>query len=159
MARLDADAGEALAGQVAEAHDGGAADGAPAHLDQPADGGHHHLGERLAVIAQPADQVVEPASRIGLEPGAEGEEGGVVGGGAGSHRQGAGDDRRIARPAPGDQPFLLLVDQRLGAIGGGLELADLDAQARVLGLGAVARADQGDGAEDGEDDGAEQRRH
>ncbi len=158
MARLDAHAGKAFAGQVAKAHHRGTADGAAAHLDQPADGGHHHLDERFTLIAQAADEEIEPAGGIGLEPGAEVEEGGVVGGGAGGQRQGAGDNRHIGRSAPGDQPLFLLVHQRLGAIGGGLQFADLAAQAHVLRLGAVAGADQGDGAEYREDDGAEQRR-
>ncbi len=159
MARLDLGAGQPLAREVAEAGDGGAADGAPAHLDQAAAGGGHHLLEMLAALAERRDELVEASGRIGLQPGGEIQKDGAVGGHAGGQRQAASDQRTVARGAPGYEPLVFLVDQRLGAIGDRLQVAHFQAQARILRLGAVARADELHGGEHREGDGADERRH
>ena len=131
MARLDLGAGEAVAGEVAEADDGRAADGAAA---RPRSAGRA-LVATTRLKGSPRSRsraigAIEAAGRIrasarcrrrGRRRGRPARR---------RRRQGAGDERRLARRAPGDQPLVLLVDQRLGAVGGRLESPTRDAGAR-----------------------------
>ena len=64
VARLDLGARQAFAGEVAEAGDRGAADGAAAHLDQPVAARGHNLLKMLAVFAQVRDELIEAGGRI-----------------------------------------------------------------------------------------------
>ena len=60
------------------------------------------------------------------------------------------------RRTPGDHPLVLVVDERLGAVSGGLGVGKLELERDVLGLGTIARPDQRDRRDDGEGDRADQ---
>ena len=91
-------------------------------------------------------------AEFGLQPGAESEKAGAVERRARAFAETPGDERRLARRAPGDQTLVLALDHRLGAVGGGGQVGDAVAELGILQLGAVAGAHQRDGADHGEAD-------
>ena len=154
--RLRLGARQAIAGEVAEARHGKAADGPSLHLDQAIGLRIDGDQEGFAAVAKARDRAIEAAGRFRLQPVAEGKEPGALARCAGRFEEVAGDQRRRARRAPGDQPLVLAGDQRLGAIRGRLEVGDLVAERLVFDFDPVARADERDRAEHREGDRADE---
>src|SRR5690606_16083783 len=115
--RLDLGARQPFAGEIAEAGNRRAADGAPAHLDQAAAGGLDNLLKMLTPFLQVGKEAGKAQGRGRLQPRIESEEGGAVGGSTGGGRKRASDQRRLARRAPRDETLVFLIDERGGAIG------------------------------------------
>ena len=134
-----------VAGEIAKTHHRRAAGGPPLRFQQPAAGRGNRQGERLAAFAQPRDGAIDPRRRIRLQPCAESEEAGPVERRS-PLRQAPGDQRRLAGRAPGDQALILAGEQRLGPVGGRLEVGDLGAELGILVLGPVPGAQRSDRA-------------